>query len=196
MHEIECPHCGKTFTIDEAGYAEILKQVRDEAFDKALHDRLALAEQDKKTAVELAETKVASEMEKLAAKKDTEIERLKEELKSSAELVHAKVSGELKDEAAKKDAEIARLKEELKTADIAKQLALREALGDIEKQRDDLKRDLEVKEAEHKMLESSLKEKYQTQIRDRDEQIERLKDLKVKLSTKMLGETLEQHCEV
>lgn len=196
MHEIKCPHCGKAFNIDEAGYADILKQVRDEAFDKALNDRLALAEQDKKSAVELAETKVASEMEKVAAKKDAEIERLKEELKSSAQLVQAKVSGELKDEAAKKDAEIARLNEQLKAADVAGQLALKEALGEVEKQRDDLKRDLEVKEAKHKLLESSLKEKYQTQINDRDEQIERLKDLKAKLSTKMVGETLEQHCEI
>jgi len=195
MHEIKCPHCGKTFNIDEAGYADILKQVHDEAFDKALHDRLALAEQDKQTAVELAETKVASEKDKEAGKKDTEIERLKAELKSSAELVQAKVTGELKDEAAKKDTEIARLKAELKAADISKQLALREALGDVEKERDNLKRDLEVKDVEQKLLESSLKEKYETQIKDRDDAIERLKDLKAKLSTKMVGETLEQHCE-
>ena len=162
MHEIKCPHCGKTFNIDEAGYADILNQVRDEAFDKALHERLALAERDKQTAVELAEIKVASEMEK---------------------------------EAAKKDAEIGRLKEELKATDVAKQLALREALGDVEKERDNLKRDLQVKDAEQKLLESSLKEKYEAQIKDRDDAIERFKDLKAKLSTKMVGETLEQHCE-
>jgi len=196
MREIKCPNCGKTFNLDEAGYADILHQVRDEAFDKALHERLALAEQDKKAAVELAETKVASEMEKEAAKRDVEIERLKAELKSSAELVEAKVTGVLKDEAAKKDTEIARLKEELKAADVAKQLALKEALGDVEKERDNLKRDLEVKDVEQKLRESSLKEKYETQIRDRDDAIERLKDLKAKLSTKMVGETLEQHCEI
>lgn len=129
MHEISCPHCGETFKIDEAGYANILKQVRDEAFEKALHDRLVLAEQDKKAAVELAETKVASEMERASAKKDAEIERLKAELKSNAELVHAKVSGELKDDAAKKDAEIVRLKEELKAAETA---AERDRLGAFE----------------------------------------------------------------
>lgn len=195
MHEIQCPNCGKTFNIDEAGYADILNQVRDEAFEKALHERLVLAERDKKTAVELAETKVAGEMEKASAKKDAEIERLKAELKSSAELVQARVSGELKDEAAKKDAEIARLREELKSAAVAKQLALREALSGLEKERDNLKRDLEVGEAEHKLTESSLKEKYETQIKDRDDTIERLKDMKARLSTKMLGESLEQHCE-
>lgn len=196
MHEIKCPHCGKTFNIDEAGYADILSQVRDEAFDKALHERLTLAEQDKKTAVELAETKVTNQMEKEAAKKDSEIARLKEELKSSVEIAQAKVTSELKDEAAKKDTEIARLKEELKSADVAKRLALREALGGVEKERDGLKRDLEAKDAEQKLLASSLKEKYETQIKDRDDAIERLKDMKVKLSTKMVGETLEQHCEI
>lgn len=195
MNEIKCPHCGKAFNIDEADYADILRQVRDEAFDKALQERLVLADREKKAAVELAETKVANDMEKQAAKKDAEIERLKAELKSSAELVHARVTGELRDEAAKKDAEIARLKEELKTADVAGRLALREALGDVEKERDDLKRDLEVKDAEHKLRESSLKEKYETQVKDRDDAIERLRDLKAKLSTKMVGETLEQHCE-
>jgi len=196
MHEIKCPHCGKTFTIDEAGYADILNQVRDEAFDKALHERLTLAEQDKKAAVELAETRVASQMDKETSKKDAEIARLKEELKSSAELVQARVTGEFKDETSKKDAEIARLKEELKSADVAKKLALREALGGVERERDGLKRDLEAKDAEQKLLASSLKEKYETQIKDRDDAIERLKDMKAKLSTKMVGETLEQHCEI
>ena len=196
MHEIKCPHCGKTFNIDEAGYADILNQVRDEAFDKALHERLELAEQEKLTAVELAETKLAGELEKKAAKKDAEIERLKAELESNAELVQARVSGELMADAAKKDSEIARLKEELKSADVAKKLALREALGSIEKERDDLRRDLETKDAEQKLLASALKEKYETQIRDRDDAIERLKDMKARLSTKMVGETLEQHCEI
>ncbi len=196
MHEIKCPHCGKTFNIDEAGYAEILNQVRDEAFDKALHERLELADQEKQAAVELAETKIASEMEKKSAKKDSEIERLKAELKSNSELIAARVSGELKDEVAKRDTEIARLQEELKSADVAKQLALKEALGTVEKERDDLKRDVESKESEKKLLEASLKEKYETQIKDRDDTIERLKDMKAKLSTKMVGETLEQHCEI
>jgi hypothetical protein len=162
MQEIRCPSCGKTFKIDEAGYADILNQVRDEAFKQALHERSELAERDKKSAVELAETRIAREMEKEAANKQAEVERLKAELRG---------------------------------ADVAKQLALKEALGEVEKERDKLKRDLEVTETEQKLKESSLKEKYETQIRDRDDQIERLKDLKLKLSTKMVGETLEQHCE-
>ena len=196
MREIKCPHCGETFKANEASYAEILNQVRDEAFDKILHERLELAEREKLVAVELAETKLTSELEKKAVKKDAEIERLKAELKSTVELVQARVIGELKDDTAKKDSEIARLKEELKAAEVAKKLALREAVGSVEKERDDLRRDLEAKDVEQKLLTNSLKEKYETQIKDRDEVIERFKDLRAKLSTKMVGETLEQHCEI
>ena len=108
MNEIKCPNCGKVFSLDEAGYADILNQVRNEAFDKALNERLALAEQDKRTAIELAEAKIANEMEKITSIKNMEIERLQVELKSSSELVKATVTGELKDEVSKKDAEIAR----------------------------------------------------------------------------------------
>lgn len=135
-------------------------------------------------------------MDKSAAKKDAEIERLKIELKTSTELVQATVKSEFKDAIFKKDTVIAQLRESLKAADIAKQLSVKEALGTVEKERDDLKRSLEVKDTEQKLLESSLKEKYEIQIKDRDDAIERLKDMKAKLSTKMVGETLEQHCEI
>ncbi|MGF6755632.1 hypothetical protein P3T16_003038 [Paraburkholderia sp. GAS42] len=80
MHEIICPHCGKAFKIDEAGYADILKQVRDKEFEKQLHERLELAEQDKRNAVELAQTKVTSELQKAAAAKEAEIQELKSKL--------------------------------------------------------------------------------------------------------------------
>jgi hypothetical protein len=196
MHEIKCPHCGKAFNIDEAGYAEILTQVRDEAFDKAIHERLELAEKEKQTAVELAEAKIASDLKEAAAEKDLEIERLREELKTSAELAQAKATGELKDESARKEAEIERLKAELEKADVESKLALKEALTEVEKQRDDLERKLDSRDTEQALLEKSLKEKYETQIKDREQEIERLRDMKAKLSTKMVGETLEQHCEV
>jgi hypothetical protein len=80
MHEIICPHCSKAFKIDEAGYADILKQVRDGAFEQQLHERLELAEQDKRNAVELAQAQVASQMQKSAVAKDSEIQALKAKL--------------------------------------------------------------------------------------------------------------------
>lgn len=196
MHEVKCPSCGKTFSLDDAGYADILGQVRNDAFEKALHERLALAEQDKRTAVELTESKITGIMEKEVAKRDVELERLKAELETSVALVQATVTGELKEEAAKKDAEISRLQEKLKSADVASQLALKEALSAVEKERDDLRRDIEAKDLEQKLIQASLKEKYEIQIKDKDDAIERLKDMKAKMSTKMVGETLEQHCEI
>lgn len=196
MHEIDCPHCGKAFTIDEAGYAEILNQVRDEAFEKSIHERLEIADREKQTAIELAQAKVAGELKDAATQKDLEIERLREELKSSTELATAKAAGELKDEAARKNAEIERLKADLEKADVTGKLALKEALGDVENERDDLKRTLTSKETEQELREKSLEEKYEIQIRDRDDTIDRLKDMKARLSTKMVGETLEQHCEI
>ena len=167
MHEIKCPHCGENFTVDESGYAEILRQVRDEAFNEALGKRLEIADREKKAAIELAESKISQELRGEASAKDVEIERLKAELNSSSELAEA-----------------------------TKRLELNEALGVVQKERDDLQRDLQTKDVEQKLLETSLKEKYETQISDRDETIERLKDMKAKLSTKMVGETLEQHCEI
>jgi hypothetical protein len=83
MHEIICPHCEKAFKIDEAGYADIVKQVRDGEFEQQLHDRLELAERDKLNAVELAKAMVTTELQQKAATKDTEIQDLKAKLDAS-----------------------------------------------------------------------------------------------------------------
>jgi len=162
MNEIKCPHCGKAFKIDEAGYAEILKQVRNSEFEQQLHERLELAELEKQNAIELAKANVASESQKVAASKDAEIQELK----------------------AKLDA-----------IQIAQKLSITEAVNAVEKERDSLKSDLERAQLEKQLAETSLKDKYETQIKDRDDAIERLRDMKARLSTKMVGETLEQHCE-
>ena len=203
MNEIICPHCNKAFTIDEAGYADIVKQVRDREFDKSLHDQLEMAEREKATAIELAKATVTNELTKSAAEKDAEIERLKGEVKardeatsSAVELAAAKVANELQQEFAAKDTEIERLKAALATSDVTAKLTLAEALSAVEKERDGLQRDLAAKETEQKLVASSMKEAHQLELRSKEEQIEYYKDLKAKLSTKMVGETLEQHCEV
>lgn len=196
MQEIKCPNCGKAFSIDEEGYASILNQVRDEAFSRALHERSIIADKEKTSAIELAKANFTNEMLTATSKRDAEIERLKAELKNSTELIQATLKGDFRDEIAHRDTEIASLKEALKASETDKKLALMEALTVIEKERDDLKRDLEAKDAEQKILASSLKDKYETQLKDRDDAIERLKDMKAKLSTKMVGESLEQHCEI
>jgi len=231
VHEIICPHCGKAFKIDEAGYANILKQVRDSEFERQLHERLELAEQDKRNAIELAQTKAASELQKAAAAKDAEIQELKARLdagevarklavkealsavekerdalaneleqakndkQAASNLAEARLVNELQKGAATKDAEIQGLKAKLDAIEVAQKLAITEAVSVVEKERDELKNGLERVELEKQLAEKSLKDKYETQIKDRDDAIERLRDMKVRLSTKMVGETLEQHCE-
>ncbi len=231
MHDISCPHCNKAFKIDEAGYADILKQVRDSDFDKQLHDRLELAEKEKLNAIELAKSEVGNELQKTAATKDLEIQELQKKLEASemakklavtealnnvekerdslthelekvkqdniaaAQLHEAKLSKDIQETAAKKDAEIQELKSQLANKEVAQKLAVTEAVGAIEKERDVLKNGLVLAENEKKLAETSLREKYETQIKDRDDAIVRLRDMKARLSTKMVGETLEQHCE-
>ncbi len=161
--EILCPNCGKAFKIDETGYAEILKQVRDHEFDDALNERLKLADRAKKVEIELAESQLTNKFASEAAQKDTKI---------------------------------AELKQKLEAAETAKKLAVADAVHSIEKDRDHIQNQLKQVEFEKQLEKQSLKDRYEVQIKDRDDAIERLKDMKARLSTKMVGETLEQHCEI
>lgn len=192
MHEIICPSCGKAFTIDEAGYADILKQVRDTDFEKQLHERLELAEREKQNELKLALARAEAERAKLLS----ELEQAKAETKAAVELAEAKQGAKLQQELAAKAAEVEKLKASIQAGDQAKKLAVMEATSAIEKERDRLKADLELTEAQKALQEKALKEKYEQQIKDRDDAIERLRDMKARLSTKMVGETLEQHCEI
>lgn len=185
MHEIICPHCGKAFKIDEAGYADILKQVRDSEFEKQLHDRLELASQEKLNALELAKSKADIELQRVAASKDNEILELK-----------AKLESELQKSVASKDAEIQSLKATLASIELQQKITITDAVSAVEKERDEFKNGLEQATLLHQLAEKSIQDKYETQIKDRDEAIERLRDMKAKLSTKMIGETLEQHCDI
>ncbi len=174
MNEIICPHCNKAFKIDEAGYADILKQVRDDEFSKELHDRLAMAEKDKESAVKLAEQKTKSELQSDITKAEKQLTELK----------------------ADKDAEIAKLQSKLESSETEKRLALSEAVNKLERERDQIANELKSKESEQKLVEASIKEKYEQELKSKDETIALYKDMKAKLSTKMVGETLEQHCEI
>eukprot|EP01031_Cornospumella_fuschlensis_P023309 gene23309-28298_t len=236
MHEIICPHCHKAFKIDEAGYADILKQVRDGDFEKQLHERLELAEREKQGAIALAEANVTNALQKTAAAKDTEIQALKAQLdagevarklavsealgtvskerdqlanelkteqerarnssQAAAQLAEAKLAHALQAEAAKKDAEIQALQAKLAATETARQLAVNEAVGVVARERDGLKNDLNLIAVKNQLEEKAIKEQFALQLRDRDGEIARLRDMKARLSTKMVGETLEQHCEI
>ena len=209
MHEIICPHCNKAFKVDETGYADILKQVRDSEFEQQLHDRLELAETDKQNAVELAKSKVGSDMQKDAATKDAKIQELEAKLdagKVTQKLAVTEALSAVEKERdafanklvqAKQDNEAAlKLAEaKLDANEVAQKLAITEAVSEVVKERDELKSGLKQAELQKLVAETSLKDKYETQIKDRDDAIERLRDMKARLSTKMVGETLELHCE-
>jgi hypothetical protein len=180
MKDIICPNCKKAFKVDEAGFADILKQVRNHEFDKELHERLKLLEKDKESAVKLAEVTTKNSLQHDIAKKDAEIARLK----------------------AEKEAEVGKLQNKIESTEIEKKLAVTEAVNKVTKERDELASELKSKNTEKQLLETTLKEKHIAElktkddiIRLKDEEIALRKDMKVKLSTKMVGETLEQHCE-
>lgn len=196
MHEIICPHCHKTFSLDEAGYADILKQVRDADFDKQIHERLALAEKEKQNALALTRAESLAEAQRAAAAKDAEIAKLREQIASINKLESINLQNALQRLQAEKDREIQSLNAKLEASQTHQQLAVSEAVRNIEKERDTLKNSLERVELEKHLAEKSITERFEMQIKDRDAAIERLRDMKAKLSTKMVGETLEQHCEI
>lgn len=162
MIQVNCPHCGKTFTLDEAGYSDLMAGVRDEEFDKQLSERLKIAEQEKKMAIELAEAQLRAQTGKSVAEKDNEISQLQAKL-------HA--------------------------IETANKLELTQSISAIEKEKDQLALEVETLKLRRELEEKALKEKFEIQLKDRDDEIERIRDFKAKLSTKMVGETLEQHCE-
>ncbi len=170
MEDIKCPHCQKVFKVDQAGFADIVKQVRDHQFEEELQNRLDQAEQAKNAAVELAKANLRNELQASLTAKEQEIAAMRAEKEKLA---------------------------------LEQQLKVKEAVKLIEKERDDLANSLKNKKVEQELEAKSLKEQYTEQlnaknatIRDKDEEIKRITEMKAKLSTKMVGETLEQHCEI
>ncbi|MDC0302382.1 DUF2130 domain-containing protein, partial [bacterium] len=192
MNKIKCPHCKEDFKIDESGYADIVQQVRNNQFKEELNKRLELAENDKKTAVELAEAKIKNEFQGKLAERDKAMEAVK-----------AQNTILMQDELLKKEKEIMEMQSIIENAETTKKLAITEALREIEKKRDELENNLKLADTEKQLMEKSIKEQYNDKLNNKDEtiklkedEIARLKDYKQKLSTKMVGESLEQHCEI
>ena len=202
MNEIICPHCHKAFKVDEAGYADILKQVRDHQFEEELQNRLALAEKDKQSAIQIAEAKVREALQEQLAQKETALIQLKSEKEAELAQKLAQKETEVANLKAEKTNELTQLKAQLDNAEVAKKLAITEAVQKIEKERDNLLNEVKTKELEKQNLESTLVQEYTAKLQSKEEiikykeeEIARVKDMKAKLSTKMIGETLEQHCE-
>ena len=220
MHDIICPHCSKAFKVDEAGYADILKQVRDRDFEQQLNKRLALADQDKRNAIELAMAKKQNELQELEAQlrsrdvqqqlavkqavtasekqRDllaTELQQLRDTTATAAQVAEGRFAKEIQTITLQKEGELRDLRAKLDAAGIQTKLAVSEALTGVEKERDQLRSELDQSALKHQLASQSMKERYEIQIHDRDQAIDRLRDMKARLSTKMVGETLEQHCE-
>jgi hypothetical protein len=192
MNEIICPNCHKAFKVDEAGFADILKQVRDHEFEEEIQNRLALAEREKENAVRLAEANLKNALQEQLAKKEQELADIK-----------ARKEIELSQKLAQKDNELLQLKAKVDHGEMEKKMAVSEATKKIEKERDELANTLKIKETEKELQKKTLAEQYLNELREKDaiikhkdEEIALRKDMKVRLSTKMLGETLEQHCEI
>ena len=220
MNDIICPHCNTAFKVDGSGYADILKQVRDRDFEQQLKQRLDLAEKDKQNAIELAMAKKASELQRLESElrdrdlkqqlaiKDAvlsaekqrdliakELQQNQENQQQERRFTESKFAQEFQTLTLQKQAELRDLQSKLDASSIQKKLAINEAVNTIEKERDALRNQLSESELKHQLESKSLKDRYEAQIYDLDEAIVRLRDMKARLSTKMVGETLEQHCE-
>ncbi len=198
MQEIKCPKCGEVFQVDESGYSAIVKQVRDKEFTKEIQSRSEQFEIEKDNAVNLAKLEAEKWFQEKLAKKETEILELK--TKISEEQTSKKSA--IRETELEKDKEISELKNKLSAYDKDKELEINKLVSKMndkisEKEVDisKLRAESALAEKECQLREKSIKEQYEAQLRFKDEEIERYKDFKARLSTKMLGETLEQHCE-
>ena len=181
MQEIKCPKCGEVFQVDESGYSAIVKQVRDKEFSKEIQNRKAQFESEKESAIQLAKLEAEKMFNEKLNKKESEFSEVE----------------------VKKDKEIAELKNKLATFDKDKELEINKLIAKLNTELSEkdshiatLKGEKALTEKECQLKEQSLKEQYEEKLRFKEEEIARYKDFKSKLSTKMVGESLEQHCEI
>lgn len=194
MNEIKCPNCGTIFKIDETEYDSIVKQIRDKEFEKEISLREQEHTKDKESAIKLAEAHLREELTKEVNEKNIEITNLKNELKTKEEQTQNKLEQEYKDELNKKELEISELRNKIKLQESKSELEIQKAITEKDKKISDLNSELSLISKEHELKENSIKDSYESKLKDKDEQIAYYKDFKAKQSTKMIGESLEQHC--
>lgn len=200
--EIRCPKCGEVFQVDETGYAEILSQVRNAEFDKEISKKEKSLKAEKEQAVQFAVLETENKIKEVLNEKEKEIARLTSRLNQSKvekELAVKESVSEIEKERdnnkSEADKEIARLTALLEQNKVEKELAVKEAVSELEKQRDKLSSELELQKQNQELKEQSIKRDYENQLKGKDEIIDYYKDFKARQSTKMIGESLEQHCE-
>lgn len=199
MHQIKCPHCGKEFTIDEASYADILNQVRTKEFNDEIHEKLKQLKKQHQSELELIEEKANNALEKKVAEKEKELKELNNKIANFAnekEILKKDTERAMLDQISEKEKKIAELGSKMQALESNKKLELIESSTTKEKEIADLKAKLQLREKEAELEKNSIKEKYEIEIKQKDETIAFYKDFKAKQSTKMIGESLEQHCEI
>ena len=196
MNEIKCPKCGTQFQISESDYESIVKQIRDKEFEREINTREEHHKIDKESAVKLAKSEVKEEMTDLLNKKDLEIQNLKNEVKSINEETTRRLEKEYTEKLNKKILEIQELESQLQLTKSKNELEIQKAVSEKDKKITTLSSELEIKNKEYELKEKTIKDNYETKLKDKDEQIAYYKDFKAKQSTKMIGESLEQHCNV
>ncbi len=202
MKDIKCPSCGKTFSIDPSSFEEILLQIKDEEFNKQIKERLILAEEDNKKALEILKRELKIQLIEQNRIKESEIQTLESKLKIADEK-KTNALNDLKNQATNKinslNNELAKLKDEIKTQSLISELSLKnkvsEAVNNLEKENSSLTNYIEKMKLENSINEKLIEEKFKSKISERDLTIQELREMKSRLSTKMVGETLEIHCE-
>ena len=191
MNEIKCPSCGKVFQIDEKDYESIVKQIRNHEFEEELQRREKEFTKEKNSELEKLENKLNLKNTIKLSNKDKEIEKLKNDIDKK----ELEVSNEFKQQISDKDMEIEKLKNQIKQNETENKLALKDAIQEKESEISNLKKQIELNEKEYQLKEQNLKESHEKEIKTKNQEIELYKDMKLKLSTKMIGESLEQHCK-
>lgn len=201
MNEIKCPKCGTVFQIDEQDYESIVKQVRDHTFEEELNERKAQFQRELESAVKLVkadtEKKLLEQVNQLKmanANLETRIQSSEEEKKQAVQLTKAAVEKEYTSKISELTLSKTKLENDLKLKDTENKLAVEQAISAKDKTIDSLSNELSLKEKEFQLKETSMKESYESKLKDKDEQIAYYKDFKARQSTKMIGESLEQHC--
>lgn len=196
MNEIKCPKCGTVFQIDEADYDSIVKQIRDKEFDKEISSREEQHKVDRENAVKLAEAHIKEELGQELNRKDLEISELKLSLKVNEEKTINKVEKEYQEQINKLQLQITELKSKMQLQESKSELDIQKAVSEKNQKISDLSSELALKRKEFELKETTIKESYENKLKDKDDQIAYYKDFKAKQSTKMIGESLEQHCNV
>ena len=202
MHEIKCPHCHTAFTINEASYADILNQVRTQEFQAEVHERLAQAQAQAKSELAAQQAQDKQQYSQTLAQKEAQITELAHQLanhEKDNQLALANLSGSLKSELAEKARQITELQAQnqalAQRMTLERELAIREAVSAKERELSALAAQLQLRDSENQLAQNALRERYEIQLKHKDEEVAFYKDFKARQSTKMVGESLEAHCE-